>query len=358
MATVETIHQAAKKSFFPRSFILFFLSVWYGRQYISKLLENPVSFLSSTSDLFMGFAFAMLFLVCVVELTGYFIWYSRAKKAAGHGEFVKTYGHSRLQRIMSAAVWAGFAYWIITCVMLGSALQRTIEAALLFYMIALIILSNAIRRILKRKKVPRNINRVVTISASFVLSFCMMGVIIFGVLRASENGFFNSDSVNYKYNGAAFTAYMNELPLTVEDLLDIQYDGYVRKRRSSESLLLGQFVMRQYPEFETEYIPEMPELRYAITEVKLPFIYVFCKESMLNAGKDEQVNGQRVSYVYYEAVDPMPWDAEEAYRLYWSDGYYFERYLLCYERRIVEITFGWEPTAEQMAVAAEKLSGK
>ena len=31
-------------------------------------------------------------------------------------------------------------------------------------------------------------------------------------------------------------------------------------------------------------------------------------------------------------------------------------YLLCYDNLIVEISFDWEPTAEQMAIVGEKLS--
>ena len=221
-----------------------------------------------------------------------------------------------------------------------------------------IILVNAIKQFLKRKNAPRNVNRFLTISTSFVLSFCMMSVITFSVIRAIQSGFFDRGRETYEYNGAIFTVYKDELPLTVEDMLDIRYDGYIKARRGDESLLLGQFVMQQFPRFDTEYIAGIPELRYTITEVKLPFFYDLCKESLLNAAKDAQVDGQHVSYIYFDPVDPIPWQAAEAYRLYWSDGYFFDRYLLCYERRIVEITFGWEPTDEQIAIAAERLAGE
>lgn len=355
---VETIHRAAKKSFFPTYFVLLLISVWNGFLFISRLLGDPIGLLSSASYLFSGFAFTILSLLCAIELSSYFIWHAKAKKAAVDGKFVKTYGYSRLERIMLAAVLVGFVYWIITMVMLGPVLQRTVGIVMLCYTAALIILVNAIKQFLKRKNASRNVNRFLTISASFVLSFCMMGVITFSVLRAIQSGFFNRGRETYEYNGAIFTVYKDELPLTVEDMLDIRYDGYIKARRGDASLLLGQFVMQQFPRFDAEYIAGIPELRYTITEVKIPFLYEFCKESLLNAGKGEQVDGQHVSYVYFESVDPIPWQAEEAYRLYWSDGYFFDRYLLCYERRIVEITFGWEPTAEQIAIAAERLAGE
>ena len=355
---VATIHQAAKKSFFPTYIVLLLLSVWNGFMFVGRLSRDLIGLLSSTSQLFSGFACTMLFVVCVVELSAYYIWYVKAKKAAADGKFVKSCNTSRLQWIILAAVFIGYIYWIIAEVILGSALKKTVGAAMIFYTAALIILVNAFKQFLKSKNAPRNVNRFLTISASFVLSFCMMGVITFSVLRASQNGYFDRDKETYEYNGATFTVYRDELPLTVEDMLDIEYAGYIKERRSDESWLVGQFVMRQHPRFDAEQYVHMPFLEYTITEVKLPSIYEFCKNSLLNEKQDEVVDGQVEFYDHYESVDPTPWDAEEAYRLYWSYGHFVDIYLLCYERRIVEITFDWEPTVEQMAIAAERLAGE
>ena len=355
---VETIHRAAKRSFFPTYFVLLLISVWNGFLFVSRLLGDPIGLLSSASYLFGGFAFTILSLLCAIELSSYFIWHAKAKKAAVDGKFVKTYGYSRLERIMLAAVLVGFVYWIITMVMLGPVLQRTVGVVMLFYTAALIILVNAVKQFLKRKNASRNVNRFLTISASFVLSFCMMGVITFSVIRAIQSGFFDREKETYEYNGATFTVYKDELPLTVEDMLDIQYDGYVKERRNEESLLLGQFVMRQFPRYDTEQFAQIPDLQYTITEVKLPSIYGFCKNSLLNAKQDEIVDGHVDFYDHYEPVDPTPWKAEEAYRLYWSYGHFLDIYLLCHERRIVEITFGWEPTDEQIEIATERLAGE
>ena len=99
-------------------------------------------------------------------------------------------------------------------------------------------------------------------------------------------------------------------------------------------------------------------LEYTITEVKLPPLYEFCKKSLLNSRKDEVVDRQVEFYEHFEPVDPTPWQAEEAYRLYWSYGHFIDQYLLCYEKRIMVVTFSWEPTAEQMAILGDKLSGE
>ena len=39
------------------------------------------------------------------------------------------------------------------------------------------------------------------------------------------------------------------------------------------------------------------------------------------------------------------------------DGSYCNRFLLCYDDRIVVIDFDWSPTPEQMAIVGEKLGG-
>lgn len=352
MLEIETIHAAAKKAYLPSYFVLLLLSILNVASFVSRLLGDVIGLLSSAANLFSGFAWLMLFLLCVIELCGYFIWHCRAKRIAEQGVFSETPSHSRIQKIILGVDLIVFA----TVVLAGDSLMKTASLIMLLYFIALLFLVNGVKELLKRKKAPRGMNRTLTWLSSFVLSFGMMGVITFGLIRASQNGFFERDRETYEYNGATFTVYMDELPLMVEDLLDIQYDGYNRERRSNESLLLGQFVIRQHPRFDAEKYSEMPTLEYTITEVKLPFLYDFCKNSLLNNRKDEIVDGEVVSN-HYEQVDASPWRANEAYRLFWS-GVYMNRYLLCYENRIIDIAFSWEPTLGQMAIVADKLSGE
>ena len=89
-------------------------------------------------------------------------------------------------------------------------------------------------------------------------------------------------------------------------------------------------------------------------EVKIKGLYTCCKNSFLYARKDEILDGEVMLQDHYDQIDETPWGALAAYRHYWSTGY-LNRYLLCYEDRIVEIDLNWEPTAEQMAVISQKL---
>ena len=354
---IGTIHAAAKRSYLPAWFVLLLISILNGAMFISSLLGDFIGLLASALRLFSGVAWFILFILCVMELGGYFIWRKKAAKAAKRGELWETHSHSKIQKTALGVVLVGFVYWFVTVALTNDMFYVTVAVIMLLYTAALIVVVNGVKELLKRKKASRGVNRTLTFLSSFVLAFVMMGGITYGVLRASQNGFFERDTETYEYNGATFTIYKDELPLTVENLFDIQYDGYIKERRSEESLLLGQFVMWQHPRFDAEHYKDMPDLEYTITEVKLPFLYDFCKNSLLNKRKDEVVDGRVVFAEHYDQIDASPWQAKEAYRLYWSGGY-IDHYLLCYENRIVEISFSWEPTTQQMAIVADRLTGK
>ena len=141
---------------------------------------------------------------------------------------------------------------------------------------------------------------------SYILLFVigLMGLITFGTLWASNHGLFrDKNDETYEHRGMTFVVHKDEIPLEVEDLLEVDYDGYIKERLLYEREVLW--------------------------------------------GIDEQD---------YRSEDADAWGANESYRLY--DPVYGEEnwYLLCYDDVIVEINFDWEPTAEQMKIAGEKLS--
>ena len=143
----------------------------------------------------------------------------------------------------------------------------------------------------------------------------------------------------------------------MEDLLPVEYDGYIRRRTSDESFMLGQFEMEQEARLDAKHFGDMPGLRYTITEVRLSFLYDLCKNALLrkqNITRNLHIPEGHKSL--YQPADAAPWNALEAYQLFDQDTGARNRYLLCYEKRIIEIDFDWTPTLEQMAVTAKKLA--
>lgn len=352
---VQTIHKAAKKAFLPSYFILLGLSVLQAVLFISRLLGDPIGLLSSATNLATGFCWVLLFLLCAVELCGYYRWHRRAAKAAEKGEFLDTRSHTLFQKIMLAASVFALVYMLINVLFIGDRMMLTIYTLMIGYMFTLLAVVNAVKKLLKRKKVSRNTNLTVTLLVDFVLAFAMLAAITHGTLRASQKGLFHPEAESYEYNGSTWILYQDELPLSVEDLLDVDFDGYIRQSRESESIFLGQRVVDQWARFDAAPSVKVPSLSYTLTIVKVPALYDWCRESVLNEQEDELTEDGFVIARHYEEIDAAPWLAKEAYQFHFSEGI-LNKYLLCYENRIVEIDFDWTPTEEQMKIVAEKLN--
>ena len=355
---VDNIHNAAKKGFLLSYFLFLFIGIMNSALFIARVLGDPIDTLASPANLFTGMCWTLLLLLSVVELTKYFLWFRKAKKAAQHGEFVDTPSNTGMQLFVLWTVLICFVYWIINVMTTGSVMMRWVSVLMLGYVISLILIVNAVKQFLKRKKVSSSANMTITLVVDFVLAFAMMGAIVFGTMQASRNGLFDPDAETYSHRGNTFVLHQDELPLTVEDMLDVQYDGYVRQRRSEESLLLGVLDVQQWPRFDDEDRSNYPDLDYNVTIVKATFLYDLCKERLIYE-KDETYDNdipdgfKRV----YLSIDPEPWGAAEAYQLTYQDTGAMQRYLICYEDRIIWISFDWEITDEHKAIVSEKLGG-
>lgn len=348
---IETIHRSAKRAFLLPYFLLLALGLVNTVLFVSSLLGDPVGFLSSTTRLFTGYAWVLELLLCVTELGGYFRWRHRAKKAALQGEFLQTTGHSLLQGIVLIAALAGFALWLLSILLTEPPLMKAVAVAMVLYMAALFLLVWAIRSCLKRRKASAGLNRTVTTISSFVLSFLMIGGITYGILQASRDGLFQQEDA-YAHKGSEFTLYLDELPLTVEDLQPIFSDAsdqYICRRSASQSPLLARFDMTQRPRLDAAE-EDLSWLEYTVTLVKVPALYDLCRSQLLKYWNETENMGVPEGWrTFYEPRDAAPWGALEAYQVVAEDAGPRERYLLCYGDRFVEIFFDWTPTADQMA---------
>ena len=353
---LQAIHASAKKSFIPSYVLLFAISLLNGVLWISNLLSDPIDLLSSPARLFSGFAFLLLALLCLVDLICYFRWHSKAKIVAEQGEFLSVKSTSKFQKIVLYTVIIGAIVWMLNSLIYGSILQKFILILKCIYMPALFVIVNVTKEFLKRKKASRGVNRTITILTSFIVAFILMGTITFGVLYASRNGLFaNKNEETYEHNGTTFVIYQDELPLVIEDLIDVNYDGYIKERSGDMSFILGQFVMRQDPRFDAENYRDIPHLEYTMTIVKIPALYDLCKDQLIYDRENRHPIDNRLEY---KNEDATQWGANEVYRLYDSEFGARNDYLLCYDNLIVEINFDWEPTEEQKHTVGEKLGEK
>ena len=352
---VANIHRAMKRSFLPSYLVLMGLSGLMFAMLLWQLWTDPIDLLTSTSNFFTAFFWTLLFVLCLVEVLGYLRWHRRARLAARDGQFLPVRSHNRFQRAAFALVILGLAAWVLASVLdsrraVVFALCGVVYAAVLFGSIRLI------TWFLKRRKVSAKVNRIVTLLSSAAVSFLCITGLALGVVRMDDGWLGEHQGAEtYTWYGMTWDVYHDQLPLTVEDLTDVAgTDWYSYEWSGDTSPLLAQMECRQRPRLDAPETPRLPELEYELLKVRVSFFYDLCKEDFIRQAERHNDELPREYWEVYEPVASTPWGAEDVYRLYRS-GKPSSQYLVCWPDRILEIDFGWTPTAEQCAAAAEKL---
>jgi len=249
---VESIHRTMKRSFLPSQLMLLAVAVLDVGLLVCRLIDAPIGLLASPASVLTAMCWVLVFVLTGVELGGYFWWHRKAVKAAEQGEFLDSRSHRKLQIGALALLGLGVVYYMLSVALSGSRMMMAV-AVLMFcvYMPGLFLLVRGVMGWLKGKKVPAKVNRVVTIVSGLVAAYLFVGGITFGVLFGSTHGWFaEQDEETYEYHGNTFTAAQDQLPLTVEDLLDVEYEGYSREHRGRESIFLAQYQGYQRARFD------------------------------------------------------------------------------------------------------------
>lgn len=348
---VASIHRSMRRSGLPAQLALMAVALLNGALFVYRCHLDPIGVLSSASGLFTGLCWVLMLLPVGTEVVSYFRWHRRAVRAAEEGVFLESGSHRKLQIVCLALVTAGLLWYILSIVLSGERMTVAIAAVMFLVFLPGVFLATwGTKALLKRKKVSAKISRVVTIAMAFIAAYGLTAVIVLGTLYGSSHGWFAGKRDTYQYHGSTFTAYDDPLPLTVEDLLDVHYEGYIRERREDSSFLLQRLELRQHPRFDAEDFREMPALDYTVTLVRFPALYEVCKDALLAEcdGSDPVWPGRT-----YVQQDAAPWGAEEVYREWDPEYGYWDRWLLCYPDRFVELHPDWELTPEQMRVVGQ-----
>ena len=345
---VDAIHQSAKKGYLISMFVFLGLAIMEEAMFAVQLLTRPLDMLCNSYAIFATVCYLALFLLTVVELTSYYTWRRRAKRAAEQGEFLPTRSHPVFQKALLALIAAGFV-WLAASQASGGdgplAVSMVVLTCSIFVIIAVV---SGVSALMKRKNVSRDTNLMVTYTLTIVLSLAVVSIVVLSTISLMDSG-----------PGQAIRP--NEFPLTLPELLGVPLDDgdWDRDLDVTQSPLMGYWSAQQYLwNKQEESGPAW--LSYSIVVVKAPFLYGVCKDEMLSRYDTRDRTGvPEGQKMWYEPADPAPWGAEEAYWRYHQNPEAGNReYLLCYPGRIVEITFDWEPTPEQIALAAEKLGGQ
>lgn len=347
---VETIHRAMKRNMLPLHFLLIALSFFELAMTGWQFLRNPVEFLATRSSLFMAPAWLLIALPLMLEVFWYFRWYNKAKLAAARGDFYELKTNHAASYLL-----LGISLLLILLAFRTTALLRVFIPVWLLFLVVPAIVVRIVSRWMKNRGYARRSNLIVTLSVSMILTMVLLGGLIAAILH--NNLLLSNDQQSvgtYDLNGWKMEVYADPLPLYVQDLTDTTCEAWSTRARTKETFLVSSIDYDQQPLTKDTTVPG---LDYTVTQIKVPFLYEFCKNSLINSRQDVIRDGELLLTDHYEAIDAAPWSAQEAYRVYWSDSY-LNKYLLCYEDILVEIQFAWEPTQQQMQIVAEKLGRK
>lgn len=352
---LENIHQSAKKSVLVAHTMLLLAGILQMALTLGRFRDYPVSVLCDNSFLFAIVCWLSVIIQSLTEIIGYLWWHRKAVKTVGtDGSIPETHGHHLFQKIVLIFILTGLALWLFS---FGKDRKLLIALMSMAYMIVMVFLINVIKAFLKRRNVSADVNRKVTVAACFVLAFVMTGVLSFSIMRGVQNGWFNAEEAEtYEFEGHTFKAYHDELPFTIEEIRETGYDKYSYEAEEISSFLCSQLRARQNARVGDGNWGDLPAFTYTITEVKVPALYEFVRDEILNEHgrhKYDRQLGKRL-----EETDAAIWQAEEAY-IYTSDEDVNDlgEYVLCYPKHIVEMQFYWKPTEEEIQRTAE-LIGK
>jgi len=352
VAQVENICRSMKKNvLFPQA-VLCAMFVWNIALRLSQWKRDPVGELSDPLSLYIVLMFGALALACLYEIGFYFYWSRKARAAAQNsGIFLPV----QSKPLASWILLALSTLFLVSAFSVGKG-PLGLALLLLCTMSLISVIGNFLKKYLKKRGVSRNVNRMISVGSVVLLTFLFLGLITASILRGGLN-FSDEKTVvgTYELYGRTYEIRNDPLPLEIGDLTDVNAQ-WTKEANHQETFLLSttEYHLSAVPMNGNDTLDEC-ELEYTVTEVKQDVLYDLIKGMVLNARQDEIHDGY-VFTDHYEPVDADLWNADDAYQLHWSDSV-MNTYLIFWENRIVEITFFWEPTAEQIAITAEKLSG-
>lgn len=346
---IDQIHAAAKKSFLPSYYLLTAVGLLQAVLWFFRLLSDPITLLPSGATLISGLCWLLMLVLCISDMSGYYRWRRRAIAAAERdGSFLNTHSNLNMPFIVLALMLLAYAGILISYGGSTMAWGTLLSLCVVFAVTGAIL---GLSALMKRMKLSARFNRTATIVISILLSFGLTGILTIAIIGSiSRNRPEDPSAVTYEFQGETLSLYRDDLPLTIEDLIELDFDGYSYRIISHQrSPLMERMIAFQQPRLDAL---QYPDLEYTVTTVKAAFLYDMSRKALLADFVDHFPKEQHSC----STIDAAPWGAKEAYQLRFEGEPQLE-FLLFYDDRVVEIDFedDWILTEKQMAVVGEKL---
>lgn len=334
-ARVRVIHKVMLRRFLPANLLLFVLLVIQLGIFITGILQDPAANLSNPAVLLITLALALTGLSVFLTLSGYLVWYLRARKTAETGE--RLADTERRFRALTVAVAAlGLLAVLFAVLSIAGTLASPWYVLLLTgEIVVFIALVAGVREYMRRRGVERKQNRNITLAVAVLLSLLMVNVIPKAVIG-------DQPAEPHIVDGTV-------LPLRLEELGIPEEEGLVSTWESRSSPL----VVFRTGEQSGPYDSGLPWLRYEVSDVRLPM----CLELCLDGYLDQYDNRYgAITGLHFRPLNEPAWGADEVWQVWDGEGPRAS-YLACRGSRIVWLMADDFLTPEQTEVVSAKLFG-
>lgn len=335
---IQMVGKIAKRTV-PLYVVFLVVGFLFGGGWCVSLVTKPIQTLTTPSGVLLGLCWLCLFVYSAADLIIYYTWRRRALAAAQRGEFLPTRGCHKLMYGVLAVIALGLVYWFVVERRPG---MRFLTGGMLLAYVVMFLAVNGTKNTLKRKKASAGLNRAATLGVDVVLAIVLIGGVSWLFFQGVQNGAFS-------------IAEQIEAPLSASDLTGVEEEKYL----TTVSVEMTPFLDRQMVQCRTGFDQEeeLPGMKYILVDVHMPWMYdacfrELCRDTVVEAASHTHAD---ITYLQYEAIDPAPWGAEQAYQFN-LEGEFQQTYILCWQDKLVQLETDWDLTAEQMAAAGEKLA--
>ncbi len=335
---LEAIRKSMRKTFLVSNILLLCVFAIQGCNQRLSYRVNPVSYLSQNSNLIAIGLIVFGITVTLINLLYYLYWINKSKRLIAEGgrcaevRFYRPFAYGSLAIVLGILVIYIFSFTSgdTTLLFLGA-------LAGLFLIIYLVRKTSVIMR---RKGVDQLLNKIVTFIVDIVLAIVLVSVIAWAGTKMVLD-----DEKEYEIfisGDQEWHIYQDEIPVKVEDLIDVDYEhaSYVT-RTENESILLkfGQYMQQSYATDENTYYMSMD---YDVVEVKADFLYDMCLEGYLKRYDKYDDWGRYDEIDIYESAV-----IDRLYQMQY-DGEYGNEWIICSDDLIIWLYADWELTEEEM----------
>lgn len=324
----------------PLYAIFLVLGFLIGGGWCASLVNTPIKALTTPGGVLLGLSWLCLFVYSAADLIVYYTWRHRALAAAQRGEFLPTRGCHELLYVVLVVIALGLVYWFAVERRPG---MRLMTGGMLLAYVVIYLAVNGTKHSLKRKKVSAGLNRAATLGVDIILAIVLIGGISWLVFQGIKNGTFSMEE-------------QLEAPLAASELTGVDEGKYL----TTVNVEMTPFLDRRVVQCRTGFdqTEKLPGMKYTLVKLYVPWIYDACFRELCRDTVVETASHthEDITYLQYEAIDPAPWGAEQAYQFN-LEGEFQQKYILCWQNKLVQLEADWNLTTQQMAAAGEKLAG-